>query len=296
MQVMTDELRQSNVQNAEKDEFVQALQHKLESILESVEHCQDKTDTNKIAIEGIQTLIELIMGRLDQSHSNSATKEEVDNLKTELVVTQQRAEILEATRQKQHESDIATKQSIEQLNESLTERVNTLRAEHEAHLEGLMKICEEQKEQLDDQQELMNVQKLQLAHQASMIEGQTTILDIQRKQLEEHKHGLHKHNKKIEKWGFIMEHLEKTVPAFMTDLKIVDDKIEDFLEQYREEHVVRKAQKQTPRANVVSLSKFDDRGTNKHIAPKVRRKGMRPRLGKRSVRIGGYVKLNSARI
>lgn len=83
------------------------------------------------------------MGRIDQSQNQSATKEELDSLKTELALAHQRVEILETARQEQHESDVAIKRSLEQLNESLTERVNALRAEHEAHLESLMKICEQ---------------------------------------------------------------------------------------------------------------------------------------------------------
>lgn len=170
------------------------------------------------------------------------------------------------------------------------------RSEYQNDVAGLIQALEEQQETIQQQSGTISSLSSQLDRQQnnllnfkSTIRNHSDIINMQSRGLEDNEFRLKNQGRELRGQIEIIEHFKKTLPAFMKDLRKVDDKIEDFIDDQaiKEKKLHCMLQKQSCRCetslrsrDVHRRSKFARSGRYGRLQPGQRKLRFVPRLRK----------------
>lgn len=205
---------------------------RLRKVEEISESQSERTDGLEMSL---QVLSEDLKSSMNERLGSDA---KVNELKTHLrkVVERVTALGLEAEERARSTEDILVTRFAQQ-EKDLGAKIESMQNHHEAQINHLLQLFQAQEEKIHAQDKLLAKQTSQLEqHQdllqrcAEGLEQQSRVINKLALHIDENNTFLKQQVEDVKVQGKIVQHVKTTMPLFMTDLKIVDDKIEDFIE------------------------------------------------------------------
>jgi chromosome segregation ATPase len=130
------------------------------------------------------------------------------------------------------------RQQLDDLRTETDTKFAAQQLEYQNDVTGLIQALEEQKEMLQKQSDIISTQSAKLDRQQAVldeysttIQNQNMIINMQSGGIESNDSRVKSQGRELKAQAEVIEHLKKTVPAFMKDLRLVDDKIEDYIDE-----------------------------------------------------------------
>ena len=175
------------------------------------------------------------------------TREKVSALEI-LIEENQRGE------EKQQQMERTSLERFTALEKRMEEKIALAEATSEENLQGVFDIFTRQREKLADQEEQLDAQQAQIQKQDEILRKhdqnvmlQNAIIKAQRQRLDESERQIKEHGKKIKEGEKLTSRLGGTVPEFMKDVRMLDDRIQEIIDE-RDEKEAERVEKEARRA------------------------------------------------